>query len=139
MIPFGSETVTLVQRIEDTVNGKKHITYRTAKLSGCSWRRTLRHNREGEVLATYEGVTCRVPAGQTAPHAGDLLILGDVAVTVTGGADYQQLIERYRGQDGAFVVASVSDNARPGMPLLVQSLQAFADSGALGVSGEQGG
>ena len=62
-----------------------------------------------------------------------------MAVTVNGGADYQQLIERYRGQDGAFVVASVSDNARPGMPLLVQSLQASADSGALGFSGEQGG
>ena len=52
MIPFGSETVTLVQRIEDTINGKKHITYRTAKLSGCSWRLILRHNREGEVLAS---------------------------------------------------------------------------------------
>lgn len=117
MIPFGNETVTLVQRIEGTVNGKKHITYRTAKLNGCSWTRTNSIIREGEVLRPAEGIACRIPADQTKPHTGDLLILGDVAVTVTGGADYQQLIEQYRDTDGAFVAASVYDGARLGMPL----------------------
>ena len=70
-----------------------------------------------EAQAPYTGITCRIPAGQTAPKPGDLLILGAVAVTVNSGADYQALIERYRGAEGAFVVASVADNARAGMPL----------------------
>ena len=117
MIPFGSETVTLVQRTEAVVNGKKAVGYSVAKLTGCSWQRTLRYNREAEVLAPYEGIVCRVPAGQTVPHANDLLILGNVAVTVDGGVDYQRVIEQYRGSTGAFVAASVSDNARPGMPM----------------------
>ena len=117
MIPFGNETVTLVQRNETVVNDKSAASYSVAKLTGCSWRRSSGILREAETLRPYEGVTCRVPAGQAVPHAGDLLILGDVSVSVTSGADYQRLIEQYRGTDGAFVAASVADNARPGMPL----------------------
>ena len=117
MIPFGNETVTLVRRVEAKENGRTAVRYETAALTGCSWRRTQRWSREGEVLVPGEGITCRVPAGQTAPKSGDLMILGDVAVTVTGGADYNRLIEQYRDSDGAFVVASVSDNNRPGMPM----------------------
>ena len=101
MIPFGNETVTLVQRTETVVNGKTQATYATAKLTGCSWQRTLRYIREGEVMAPTEGIVCRVPAGQTVPHAGDLMILGDVTVSASSGADYQRLIEQYRGTDGA--------------------------------------
>lgn len=36
MIPFGNETVTLVQRTETVVNGKTQVTYQAAKLTGCS-------------------------------------------------------------------------------------------------------
>jgi len=117
MIPFGNETVTLVQRTETVTSGKTSVAYSTAKLTGCSWRRTSRMVRYDNALVHEEGVVCRIPAGQTKPKAGDLLIRGDAAVTVTGGADYQALIEQYRGSDGAFVVTSVADNARPGMPL----------------------
>lgn len=117
MIPFGNETVTLVQRAEATENGRKKAVYSVARLTDCSWRRTQRWSREGEVLVPGEGITCRVPVGQAVPHAGDLMILGDVTVTVNSGADFQRLIEQYRGADGAFVVASVADNARLGMPL----------------------
>lgn len=117
MIPFGSETVTLVKRREAVEDGRTRVTYGSVRLTGCSWRRTLRYNREGEVLAAYEGITCRVPAGQDIPQAGDLLILGDVDVGTVTGASYQRLIEQYRSADGAFVAASVADNSRPGMPL----------------------
>ena len=122
MIPFGNETVTLVRRTENVVSGKTAVTYSSVKLTGCSWRRKNRiyrsdHSRvnSDNVVLSGEEITCRVPADQTRPRPGDLMILGDVAVTVQSGADYQRLIEQYSGADGAFVVTSVSDNARPGM------------------------
>ena len=117
MIPFGNESVTLIRRTETKVNGKTTVSYTTEHLQGCSWKRARRWQREGESIVPYEGITCRIPAGQTAPQAGDLLILGNVSETVTGYAQYQALIEKYAGGDGAFVVASVADNARTGMPL----------------------
>ena len=117
MIPFGNEAVTLVRRIEATAEGRTQVTYQTDALTGCSWQRTNSLVREGETLRQVEGIVCRVPHDQAKPHTGDLMILGDVAVTVTGWADYQGLIEAYKGTDGAFVVASVADNARPGMPM----------------------
>ena len=116
MLPFGNEAVTLIKRTEMKTNGKTTVSYTTHHLQGCTWRRVRRWQREAEVLVPYEGITCRVPAGQTAPHVGDLMILGTVSETVTGYAQYQALVEKYTG-DGAFVVASVSDNARPGLPL----------------------
>lgn len=116
-IPFGNETVTLVQRTESVVSGRTSVTYSAAKLTGCSWRRTTRITRTDNAMLAEEVMTCRVPAGQTKPKTGDLMILGDVTVTVKSGADYQQFIESYRDSDGAFVVSSVSDNARPGMPM----------------------
>lgn len=118
-IPFGNETVTLVRRTEaeDLYTGRTVTGYTACTLTGCSWRRTARIIRDGEALIGAEGITCRVPVGQAMPRAGDLMILGDVAVTVTSGADFQRLIEQYRDSDGAFVVASVKDNARPGMPM----------------------
>ena len=117
MIPFGNDTVTLVRRVETVADGRMRAAYTVSRLFGCSWKRTQGVRMEGEVLVPYAGITCRVPGNQTAPKSGDLMILGVVDVTVNSGADYQALIERYRGADGAFVVASVADNARPGMPM----------------------
>ena len=117
MIPLGNEVVTLVQRAENVVDRKTRVTYSKATLTGCSWRRTTRIVRNDNALISEESVVCRVPAGQVRPSAGDLMILGDVDVTVASGFQYQQLIEQYRDSDGAFVVVSVKDNARPGMPM----------------------
>ena len=124
MIPFGGETVTLVQRTEYEIEPVKSVAgvktgvaYDAYRLTGCSWRRTTRIIRSDNAIVTQEEVVCRIPATQTKPNVGDLLILGDIAVTVTSGADFQRLIEQYRGTDGAFVVGSISDNARPGLPL----------------------
>ena len=116
-IPFGDEVVTLVRRSEEVIGGKTRVTYSSAAVTGCSWRRAARIIRNDSALISEEGIVCRVPAGQAVPKAGDLMILGDVAVSVQSGADYQGLIERYRDSDGAFVVASVKDNARAGMPM----------------------
>ena len=38
MIPFGNETVTLVRRTEETVNGKTKAVYSRLTATGCSWR-----------------------------------------------------------------------------------------------------
>ena len=117
MIPFGNETVTLVQRVETVSQGKTTVSYTSAKLNGCSWRRTTHFVRDNNAIIPEESIICRVPADQTRPKAGDLMILGSQTVNVTSGADFQQLIETYRGSDGAFVVSSVADNARPDMPM----------------------
>lgn len=116
-LPFGNETVTLVRRTETMDNGKTQVAYTSQTLTGCSWRRTARIIRNDNALISEESVVCRVPEGQAVPRAGDLMILGDVAVTVASGADYQGLIEQYRGGDGAFIVTSVKDNARSEMPM----------------------
>ena len=117
MIPLGNEAVTLVKRIKETVDGRTHVRYEAHVLTGCSWRRTRAYRREGDVTVSAEGVTCRVPFGQERPQTGDLLILGTEAVTVESGADFQRLIEQYADLDGGFLVSSVADNARPGMPM----------------------
>ena len=116
-IPFGNETVTLVQKVSSVTDGKTHISYQTSTLTGCSWRRTTKRVLIGDAVQYREVVICRIPHDQIKPNTGDLLILGAVAVTVTSGADYNVLIEKYRDSDGGFVVSSVSDNARPGDPL----------------------
>lgn len=124
MLPFGNETVTLVHRSETVISGKTHVSYSKTTLTGCSWRRkrrirksdNSRVNSDNAFLGGEE-IICRVPAGQEIPRTGDLMILGEVAVTVTSGADYQGLIEQFKDAGGAFVVTSVADNARQGMPM----------------------
>ena len=117
MIPFGTETVTLVQKVETQVNGRTSVSFSVSKLHGCSWRRTRIDNPNENAIPVSEGITCRVPYGQTKPNNGDLLILGDVTVTITNAGDFQRLIESYKNTDGAFVAARVTDNARPGTPM----------------------
>ena len=76
MIPFGNETVTLVRRTENVVNGKTAVTYAAVKLTGCSWRRKNRiyrsdHSRvnSDNVVLSGEEITCRVPADQICPSS----------------------------------------------------------------------
>lgn len=109
--------MTLVHRVTEKADGRTQTRYERHLLIGCSWQRVHRYTRDGEVLVPGEGITCRIPAKQTRPGPGDLLILGDVVVTVNSGADFQSLIEQYREAGGAFVVTSVSDNNRPGVPM----------------------
>ena len=117
MLPFARESVTLIRRTETKdKNNRTRVAYAKKTLSGCSWRRTTRMVRDGSAVVPVEGITCRIPAGLAEVHAGDLLVRGTVTEEVTSGADYQKIVERCRDSDGAFVAASVSDNAREGYP-----------------------
>ena len=80
-IPFAGETVTLVRRIEEKTGGKTSVSYETVILTGCSWRRTTHIVRSDNALISEEAIICRVPADQTKPAQGDLMILGAVALT----------------------------------------------------------
>lgn len=117
MIPFGHDTVTLVQRVETVTAGRTAVSWAVQTLRDCSWRRTQRDMLGENGVLEMEGITCRIPADQPKPQPGDLLILGDVTVTISDAGDFQRLIEQYRGTGGAFIAASVADNARPGVPL----------------------
>ena len=117
MIPFGKETVTLVHRIERIVQGRTQVSYRSETLTGCSWQWSNQWIRVGEVLTPVGSLVCRIPADQTKPLPGDLLIHAQVTVTITSGADYNALVEHYRDSVGAMVVGSVADNAQAGCPL----------------------
>lgn len=116
-IPFGTDTVTLIRRTEETADGKKHAVYRKLALRGCSWRRTSESRMNGNGLIPSETVTCRIPADQEKPRAGDLLILGEYSGQVTSAAEYKEIIDRLKPEGGAFMVEAVSDNTRPGSPM----------------------
>lgn len=116
MIPFGNEVVTLVRRVESSANGRTRIRYRKQRLNGCSWRREMRWERNGQALERGEEISCRVPASQTAPRPGDCLFRGEISDAIANSADLSAALEAHRAS-GAFRVASVSDNAAGGTPL----------------------
>lgn len=117
MMPFGGETVTLIRRTETTVSGKTQASYTKITLQECSWRRTSELRMDGNGVAPSETVTCRVPADQAEPRAGDLLILGTYNGTVTSAGDFKAIIDALKPSGGAFVVEAVSDNTRGGAPM----------------------
>lgn len=117
MIPFGKDTVTLIRRIEETVNGKKRAEYRKLTLRNCSWHRTSELRMALNGVSPNELITCRVPADQERPRAGDMLILGSYTGTVTSAGEFKEIIDRLKPDGGAFIVEAVSDNTRGGAPL----------------------
>lgn len=118
MIPFANETVTLIHRSETTgTDGRHHASYSSVQLTGCSWHRTIQTQNDSAVHSAGERITVRIPANQTMPTIGDLLIRGSYSGTVTSGADYQGIIESMRSSGGAFLVQSVSDNSSSGSPI----------------------
>ena len=117
MIPFAGETVTLIRRTEEVENGKKHAVYTKVYLTGCSWRRTDTMFINGNGVQGSETTTCRIPAGQAVPKAGDLLIYGRYAPEVTSAADFKRVTEELKADGGAFVIANVTDNTKNGAPL----------------------
>ena len=116
MLPFGTEEVTLVQRAETEADGRTQVRYIKHALSGCSWRRRSSWKQNGARMERGEEVTCRIPAGQEVPHAGDYLFRGDVPENIKGSADLSAALERHR-EKGAFRIASVADNTIGGAPL----------------------
>lgn len=115
-IPFGNQDVTLIHRTEYVVGGKTSVLYSCIHLSGCSWIRKHVRNVADNSATYIEEVTCRIPHEQTKPNLGDLLILGNVTENVSGKADYQGLIEKYK-QNGAFIAESIDDFDKKGFPI----------------------
>ena len=116
MLPFGTEEVTLVQRAETEADGRTQVRYIKHALSGCSWRRRSSWKQNGARMERSEEITCRIPAGQVVPHAGDCLFRGDLAERIGSSAELSAALEAHR-ESGAFRIASVADNAGDGMPL----------------------
>lgn len=109
MIPFGRETVTVLHRYDSG--------YTPYVLAGCSWRSAKARSVNGTAVDKSEDTTCRIPAGQTMPEVGDVLILGDVKATAASEIELVRLLDGLR-RDGlrAIRVTQVRDNSR-GAPL----------------------
>lgn len=108
MIPFAKDTVTLFHR-EDGI-WTRHV------LAGCSYRKTARRTITDSVVTASNETTCRIPAPNTMPYPGDVIALGNVPDHPENEVAVVRLLEKQRAT-GAFRVQSVSDNARPGMPV----------------------
>ena len=109
MIPFGRETVTVLHRF-----GGGYVPY---ILRGCSWRSAKTRSANGTAVDKSEGTTCRIPAGQTMPDVGDVLILGAYNLRAESEIALVRLLDGMR-RDGvrAIRVTQVRDNSR-GAPL----------------------
>ena len=105
MIPFGRETVTVLHRF-----GGGYAPY---ILRGCSWRSSKTRSAIGTAVDRSEDTTCRIPAGQTMPDVGDVLILGAYNLRAESEIELVRLLDRLRG-DGvhAIRVTQVRDNSR---------------------------
>ena len=116
MLPFGTDEVTLVQRVEAEEDGRTQVGYVKHALSGCSWRRKSVWMQNGARMERGEEVVCRIPAGQAVPHVGDWLFRGELPENIESSAELTAALEKHR-EDGAFRIASVADNASGGAPL----------------------
>ena len=105
MIPFGCETVTILHR--------SNAGYVRDVLTNCSWRSAKTRSANGTAVDKSEDTTCRIPAGQTMPDVGDVLILGAYNVKADGEIALVRLLDSLRG-DGvhAIRVTQVRDNSR---------------------------
>ena len=108
MIPFGTETVTLLRKSGDT--------WRPVIIAGASWRqKTVRVLTDSAVRYTTE-TTCRIPISALRPDPGDVIVRGTCKDSAGTAIELVRLLEKYRPQ-GAFRVQSVADNAGEGIPL----------------------
>ena len=87
MLPFGTDEVTLVQRVEAEEDGRTQVGYVKHALSGCSWRRRSSWKQIGARMERGEEISCRIPAGQTVPRAGDWLFRGEVKERIGNSAE----------------------------------------------------
>lgn len=117
MIPFGAQTVTLYRRVrKQDGDGRMQDTWQSELLNGCSWRqRSVQTLADGAVLRRSQTV-CRIPAGQTKPEVGDVLILGDARAMACTAKQVAQLLDQHR-ITGAIRVSEVADNTHGGAPM----------------------
>lgn len=116
MIPFGSDIVTLIKRVETVVDGRTITEYTKHLLRGCSWHKKAGWSQFDAEKHRSGDVTCRIPADQQRPDAGDYLFLGKIEVEITDTGSLRAAMKAHE-QTGVMEIATLSDNARPGMPL----------------------
>lgn len=109
MIPFGDKTVTLLHKGSEG--------YERHALTGCSWKSTDVRSLSGSSIVVTTETSCRVPAGQQIPDAGDLIVLGDVSVSAAGEIELVRLMQQLRDSGiEVFRVLRVKNNAL-GVPM----------------------
>lgn len=116
MIPFGKDTITLIKRVETAEDGKTRTEYKRFVLRGCSWRSKAGWSQFDTEKHRNTEITCRIPSDQQRPDAGDYLFLGEIADKITDTRSLQAAIKAH-AHTGVMEITSMSDNARPGMPL----------------------
>ena len=105
MIPFGCETVTVLHRF-----GGGYAPY---ILRGCSWRSAKARSVYGTTVDKSDDTVCRIPAGQTMPDVGDVLILGAYNLRADSEIALVRLLDSLRGGGvRAIRVTQVRDNSR---------------------------
>ena len=105
MIPFGRETVTVLHRF-----GGGYPPY---VLAGCRWRSTRTRRAYGTTADKSDDTVCRIPAGQTVPDVGDVLILGAYNLRAESEIALVRLLDSLRGNGvRAIRVTQVRDNSR---------------------------
>ena len=108
MIPFGYSTITLFH--------KGAGGYTAHVIDHCYFRHSKRRDVAGKTASAADESICRIPAGAVAPDPGDVIALGAHKGSAKNEVELVRLLESLR-PSGAFRVQSVSDNARPGMPI----------------------
>ena len=116
MIPFGRDTVTLIKRVETVEDGRTRTEYAQFVLRGCSWRSKAGWSRFDTEKSRNTEISCRIPADQPRPDAGDYLFLGEIADEITDTRSLQAAMKAHR-HTGVMEITSLSENTRPGTPL----------------------
>lgn len=108
MIPFANDTVTLYH--------KAAAGYEEHLIHNCSYRRIRRRNTADSAASITEETVCRIPPGNIKPEPGDVIARGRHSGSPKNEIELVRLLESLR-PNGAFRVQSISDNARPGVPV----------------------
>lgn len=111
MLPFGTEELTLVQRVEEAADGRRRVRYAKHVLSGCSWRRRSVWRQNGACMEHGEEIVCRMPVGEVAPCPGDWLFRGALDEDIVSSADLSAALEANRSA-GACIAADEASRAQ---------------------------
>ena len=102
MIPFGTETVTIVHR---TGGG-----WISTAVNGCSFRQTRARTLNGKAADHTLETVCRIPAGSIVPAVGDVILPGaHAAAAAANEIELVRLLEALTRTLGV-VILYISDN-----------------------------
>ncbi len=108
MIPFGYSTITLFHKGKDG--------YAAHVINHCYFRSGKRRDVSDKAASAANESICRLPVGTVVPEPGDVIAMGAHKGSAKNEIELVRLLESLR-PSGAFRVQTVSDNARPGVPI----------------------